>query len=237
MILPDLQAEHDSLHRRIDAVESRVRNAAIAAGRDPGSVTITAVSKTFPREMIDRAHEIGLSTFGENRVQEARQKFASDVPADMRLNMIGHLQTNKVRQALAVFDRIESVDRPSLIDALEKEASRIDTRLSVLLQVNIGREPQKSGCLPEEATDLVLQIERSPHLRLDGLMGIAPLVESADLAQPYFRELRELRDHLRDEVVGSDLAILSMGMSGDFEAAIAEGATHVRIGSAIFGGR
>ncbi len=237
MIPAEIHVEHDLLRQRIDAVESRIRLAAIAAGRDPSSVTITAVSKTFPRELVDQAYAIGLSTFGENRVQEARQKFGGELPADLRVNMIGHLQTNKVRQAVAVFDRIESVDRPSLVEALEKEAARIETRLSVLLQVNIGREPQKSGCSPEEAADLARMIEACPHLRLDGVMGIAPYVESPDLARPYFKELRELRDHLRDEVVASDLPVLSMGMSGDFEAAIAEGATHVRIGSAIFGSR
>lgn len=237
MIPNHLQVENDTLRQRIEAVEARVEAAARAVGREPSDVTITAVSKTFPRELIDQAYAIGLSTFGENRVQEARQKFAGDLPAGMRVNMIGHLQTNKVRQALALFDRIESVDRPSLVEALEREAARLDSRLSVLLQVNIGREPQKSGCLPEEADELAGLIESSPHLRLDGLMGIVPLVESPELARPYFHELRELRDRLRDEVVEADLPVLSMGMSGDFEVAIMEGATHVRIGSAIFGTR
>lgn len=237
MITNHLQVEQDALRHRIDAVEARVQAAALAAGRDPAEVTITAVSKTFPRELVDQAYAIGLSTFGENRVQEAREKFSGDLPAGMRVNMIGHLQTNKVRHALAIFDRIESVDRPSLVEALAREAARLDTPLSVLLQVNIGREPQKSGCLPEDAPALARLIEQAPHLRLDGLMGIAPLVESPDLARPYFRDLRELRDQLRDGVVASDLAVLSMGMSGDLEAAIAEGATHVRVGSAIFGSR
>jgi pyridoxal phosphate enzyme (YggS family) len=229
--------DHLALRNRIDAIEARVRNAALAADRDPTAVTITAVSKTFSRELVDQVYAIGLSNFGESRVQEAREKFAGELPADLRLSMIGQLQTNKVRQALQVFDRIESVDRPSLIETMEREAARVDTRFSVLLQVNIGREPQKSGCLPEDATDLARAIEGSPHLRLDGLMGIAPLVDSQEKARPYFRSLRELRDQLRDDVVGADLGVLSMGMSGDFEAAIAEGATHVRIGSAIFGGR
>jgi pyridoxal phosphate enzyme (YggS family) len=225
------------LRNRIDAIEARVRNAALAADRDPASVTITAVSKTFPRSLVDEAYAIGLSNFGESRVQEAREKFAGDLPADLRLTMIGQLQTNKVRPALQVFDRIESVDRPSLVEALEREAGRIDTRVSVLLQVNIGREAQKSGCLPKDAADLARSIAASPHLRLDGLMGIAPLVHFAAEARPYFRALRELRDQLRDDSAAGDLGVLSMGMSGDFEAAIAEGATHVRIGSAIFGGR
>jgi len=236
VIPPIVHVDEQSLRNRIDAIEARVRQAALAADRDPGTVTITAVSKTFSRELVDQVYAIGLSTFGESRVQEARAKFDGDLPADLRVYMIGQLQTNKVRQALQVFDRIESVDRPSLIDALAREAERIDTRVSVLLQVNIGREPQKSGCLPEDAAELALAIEQSPHLRLDGLMGIAPLVDSMDETRPYFRSLRELRDRL-EHIVSSDLKVLSMGMSGDFEAAIAEGATHVRIGSAIFGGR
>lgn len=232
-LLPD----ESGLRQRIDAIETRVRAAALAANRDPASVTITAVSKTFPRELVDEAYRLGLSTFGESRVQEAREKFAGDLPSDFHLTMIGQLQSNKVRQAVALFDRIESVDRPSLVVALEKEAARIDTLVSVLLQVNIGREPQKSGCLPEDALELARQIVEAPHLRLDGVMGIAPMVPTPDDAREYFRSLRELRDDLRVALTDHDLAVLSMGMSGDFEPAITEGATHVRIGTAIFGGR
>jgi pyridoxal phosphate enzyme (YggS family) len=155
----------------------------------------------------------------------------------MRVHLIGQLQTNKVRQAIAMFDRIESVDRLSLVQALEKEAAKADTLVSVLLQVNIGREPQKAGCMPEDAATLVGAIRDSSHLRLDGLMGIAPLVEFHEDARPYFRLLRELRDELAMTYPVLGLGVLSMGMSGDFEAAIAEGATHVRVGSAIFGSR
>jgi pyridoxal phosphate enzyme (YggS family) len=145
--------------------------------------------------------------------------------------------TNKARQAIAIFDRIESVDRLSLVQALEKEAARSDTLVSVLLQVNIGREPQKAGCMPEDAATLVTAIRNSSHLRLDGLMGIAPLVEYQEDALPYFQLLRELRDELATIYPDLGLNVLSMGMSGDFEAAIAEGATHIRVGSAIFGSR
>jgi pyridoxal phosphate enzyme (YggS family) len=142
-----------------------------------------------------------------------------------------------VRAAIGLFDRIESVDRPSLIETLEKEAAKADTLVSVLLQVNIGREPQKAGCDPDEALALVDVLRASPHLRLDGMMGIAPIVPNADEARPWFRSLRELRDEIARQRPDTDLSVLSMGMSGDFEAAIAEGATHVRIGSAIFGAR
>jgi pyridoxal phosphate enzyme (YggS family) len=236
VILPDGAGE-SHLQRNINEIRERVHLAAVDAGRDPAGITITAVSKTFPRELVDEAYRLGLTTFGENRVQEARAKFEDDLPTDMRVHLIGQLQTNKAKQAIAIFDRIESVDRLSLVQALEKEAARADTLVSVLVQVNIGREPQKSGCLPEEAAELVEAVLDSTHLRLDGLMGIAPLVEYQEDARPYFRLLRELRDDLAAANPELGLDVLSMGMSGDFEAAIAEGATHVRIGSAIFGSR
>jgi pyridoxal phosphate enzyme (YggS family) len=236
VILPD-GTDESPLGHNIDEIRERVHLAAIEADRDPAQITITAVSKTFPREMVDEAYRLGLTTFGENRVQEAKAKFEGDLPTDMRVHLIGQLQTNKARQAIAIFDRIESVDRLSLVQALEKEAAKADTLVSVLLQVNIGREPQKAGCMPEDAATLVAAIRESGHLRLDGLMGIAPLVEYQQDARPYFRSLRELRDELAMTHPDLGLGVLSMGMSGDFEAAIAEGATHVRVGSAIFGSR
>ena len=225
------------LARNIDEVRERVYLAAREAGRSDDEITIVAVSKTHPRSMVDEAHELGLDVFGENRVQEAVAKFAEPMPTEMRVHLIGQLQTNKAKAAIGLFDRIESVDRLSLIAALEKEAAKAETLVSVLLQVNIGREPQKSGCLPEEALALVDAIRESDHLRLDGMMGIAPMVADAEEARPYFRLLREVRDEVSRGSPDVDLPVLSMGMSGDFESAILEGATHVRIGSAIFGER
>jgi pyridoxal phosphate enzyme (YggS family) len=225
------------LARNIAEVRERIALAAGDAGRSPDEITIVAVSKTHPRSLVDEAHALGLDVFGENRVQEAAAKFPEPLPTAMRVHLIGQLQTNKARAAVALFDRIESVDRPSLVAALEKEAARAETVVTVLMQVNIGREPQKSGCLPEDALALVDAVRDSEHLRLDGLMGIAPLVAHAETARPYFRLLRELRDEVSRARPDVDLAVLSMGMSGDFEAAIMEGATHVRIGSAIFGAR
>lgn len=225
------------LARNIAEVQERVHLAAREAGRSADEVTIVAVSKTHSRELVDEAHALGLDVFGENRVQEAAAKFPDPIPTGMRVHLIGQLQTNKAKAAIALFDRIESVDRPSLVMALEKEAAKAETLVSVLLQVNIAREPQKSGCLPEDALGLIDAIRAAEHLRLDGLMGIAPLVAGPDLARPYFRSLRELRDEIVRRRPDVDLPVLSMGMSGDFEAAIREGATHVRIGSAIFGAR
>lgn len=225
------------LAQNIAEVRERVFVAAREAGRSEDEITIVAVSKTHPRPLVDEAHALGLDVFGENRVQEAAAKFPEPLPTAMRLHLIGQLQTNKAKAAVALFDRIESVDRVSLVAALEKEAARAETLVSVLVQVNIGREPQKSGCPPEDSLALVDAVRESEHLRLDGLMGIAPLVTAADEALPYFRLLRELRDEVSRERPDIDLPVLSMGMSGDFEAAIREGATHVRIGSAIFGAR
>lgn len=233
-------AELDSrspMERNVLEIRERVALAALEAGRNPAEITMTAVSKTFGRDAVDEAYALGLTTFGESRVQEAKAKFEGDLPSDLRVHLIGQLQTNKAKQAIVLFDRIETVDRLSLVQALEKEAAKLDTLVSVLLQVNIGREPQKSGCLPEDAPELVETIVASPHLRLDGMMGIAPLVPYAEEARPYFRLLRELRDEIMTSRKDVDLSVLSMGMSGDFEAAIAEGATHIRVGSAIFGGR
>ncbi len=225
------------LARNIAEVRERIHLAAREAGRSADAVTIVAVSKTHPRSLVDEAHALGLDVFGENRVQEAAAKFAEPLPTCMRLHLIGQLQTNKAKAAIRLFDRIESVDRLSLIDALEKEAAKAETIVSVLLQVNIGREPQKAGCPPEEALALVDAVRASEHLRVDGMMGIAPMVADAELAGPYFRLLRELRDEVCRARQDVDLPVLSMGMSGDFEAAITEGATHVRIGSVIFGAR
>lgn len=232
-----LEIDRDILAHRIDRVYERVAAAASAAGRSPADITIVAVSKTFPRSAVDAAHAAGLSHFGENRVQEAVEKFAEPLPGDLRLHLIGQLQTNKVRAAVGLFDLIESVDRPSLIAALEREATKQDTIVRVLLQVNVAREPQKSGCDPDDASGLIAQIRAAPHLRVDGLMTIAPIVPSPDDARPTFRALRELRDELQRQHTGVELGVLSMGMSGDFEAAIREGTTHIRVGSAIFGNR
>lgn len=236
MIVPDTSAE-SRLARNIAEVQERVHLAAREGRRSADEITIVAVSKTFPRTMVDEAHELGLDVFGENRVQEAAAKFGEPLPTAMRLHLIGQLQTNKAKAAVALFDRIESVDRPSLVAALEKEAAKAETLVSVLVQVNIGREPQKAGCPPEETLALVDAVRAAQHLRLDGLMGIAPLVADPEEACPWFRSLREIRDEVSRARPDVDLAVLSMGMSGDFEAAIREGATHIRIGSAIFGTR
>jgi pyridoxal phosphate enzyme (YggS family) len=226
---------HD-LTARVDRVVSLVADAARASSRQPEDVTIVAVTKTVDRDAIEAACALGLRHFGENRVQDAKRKLADlrPLPAGTVLHLIGQLQSNKAKPAVALFDIIESVDRNSLIDALEKEAERRDEPVSVLLQVNIAREPQKAGCAPESASVLMERLVRSPWLRPQGLMTIAPLVADAEATRPVFSGLRTLRDALQREHPTVDLDTLSMGMSDDFHVAIEEGATSVRIGRAIF---
>ncbi len=228
---PDI---HD-LRSRIENVFTAAADAARVVGRRPEDVTIVAVSKTVDRPAIDAAFALGLRHFGENRVQEATRKLTEPLPAGSVLHLIGQLQSNKAKSAIALFDFIESVDRPSLIDALEKEAERQGQPVSVLLQVNIAREPQKAGCSPESAPDLMRRLVRSPWLLPQGLMTMAPLVADPEEVRPVFSGLRALRDSLQQEQPEVDLGTLSMGMSDDFRVAIQEGATSVRIGRAIFG--
>ncbi|HEU5432609.1 MAG TPA: YggS family pyridoxal phosphate-dependent enzyme [Thermomicrobiales bacterium] len=225
-----------SLAERIANVRQRVAEAARAAGRDPAAVAIVAVSKTVGREAVDEAYRLGLRQFGENRVQDAAAKFAAPLPGDASLHLIGHLQSNKARAAARLFDLIESVDRLSVIEALAREGERLGRPIPVLLQVNVAREPQKAGCPPEAAADLVDRIEAAAWLELRGLMTIAPLVEDPEATRPVFAGLRRLRDDLERARPGLTLPHLSMGMTNDYPIAIEEGATEVRVGRAIFVG-
>jgi len=237
--MTDIQQDGDveGLAGRVDTIRNRVAIAANHGGRNADDVTIVAVCKTFPRTMVDAAYEAGLRVFAENRVQEARDKFAEPLPIDANVHLVGQLQSNKVKRAIGLFSCIESVDRESLIEGLEREAARREAIVPVLLQVNIAREAQKSGCDPDHAGSLLDLLATSPHLRCDGLMTIAPFVEDAEETRVVFRDLHLLRDKFRQRHPMLPLDILSMGMSNDFEVAIAEGATHVRIGRALFGQR
>ena len=229
--------DRDGLSERIAIVRRRVATAAEASGRKAEDITIVGVSKTFPRAMVDAAYAVGLRVFAENKVQEARDKFVEPLPDDACLHLIGHLQSNKVKHTLGLFSCIESVDRESLVEALEREAEKLGLIVPVLMQVNIAREEQKSGCDPNQAPLLLDLIASAPHLRCEGLMTIAPLVDDPEDARKTFRDLHLMREEFRQRHPMLPLDVLSMGMSGDFEVAIAEGATHVRIGRAIFGQR
>lgn len=212
----------------IHDIQTRIENAARACGRSGASVQLVAVSKTQPEEKIDAALRAGLRVFGENRVQEAQKRWTArraDYP-DLSLHLIGPLQTNKVRDAVALFDVIETVDRPKLAHALAAEMRVQNRALPCFIQVNTGDEAQKAGCSVADLPGL-LQLCRDLGLNITGLMCIPPV---QDDPTPHFRLLRDLAGR-------HDLPCLSMGMSADFETAIAHGATHVRVGSALFGAR
>lgn len=217
-------------------VRHRISDACRSAGRAQSKVTLMAVSKTQPPEAVEAALAAGLTLFGENRVQEAGEK-VERFRAKSRWELIGHLQTNKARQAVALFDRIQSVDRLKLVQVLSRLATEMGReRLSILLQVNAGEDPAKYGCAVEEAPWLVEAILSHANLALEGLMTIAPLDQDEAVARRCFARLRELRDALEPQF-GIELPVLSMGMTGDLEAAIAEGSTLVRVGTALFGSR
>jgi pyridoxal phosphate enzyme (YggS family) len=224
-----------TLDRRLRSVMNDVTAATERSGRSPGSVVVVAVSKTASREAVDEAYASGLRCFGENRVGDALAKFRdAPLPADATLHMIGQLQSNKATKAVALFDVIESVDRPSLVNELERIGAKLGRNLPILLQVNVAGETQKAGCSPDEIGPLLDAIADSPHLVLRGLMTIGPLTDDPESVRPVFRALRVIRDRVR-EARGWELPDLSMGMTNDFPVAIEEGATHVRIGRAIFG--
>lgn len=222
----------DSLNR----IYERVEKAARGCGRDPGDIRVVAVSKRFSVERIISANDAGQVFFGENMVQEARNK--ADILADRNIewHLIGHLQSNKARVAARIFDCIETVDRPRIAIKLNALAEEFEKELTVLMQVNVGGEEQKAGVDPENAGELASIIDGCPYLRFKGLMTIPPFSEDPEDTRPYFEKLRELRDSMN---LGrqAPLKELSMGMSHDFEVAIQEGATIIRVGTAIFGQR
>ena len=215
-------------------IRARIEDAARRSGRAPSAVTLIGVTKAVPVERIRDALARGLADVGENRVQEAQAKRAAlDAPA--RWHLIGHLQRNKAKDAVELFDLIHSVDSPVLLEALERHAAARGRRVELLLQVNVSGEAAKHGCRPEDASALAEAAGACPHVVCRGLMTLAPFSTNPEEARPHFRRLRELRDHLQ-ATVHSPL-VLSMGMSQDFEVAIEEGADLVRIGTALFGDR
>jgi len=224
-----------SIARNLAAVKERMAAAARAAGRDPAQVGLVAVSKTHGPEAVRSALTAGQEVFGENYVQEAQGKIAA-VAAGV-WHFIGHLQSNKARLAAELFDVVESVDRLKLARTLDRRAQELHKRLGVLVQVNLGGEAQKSGCAPAEAAALAQELTALPGLELLGLMTMPPFFNDPQRARPIFAGLRELAARLARDLPPGAMRHLSMGMSGDFEAAIAEGATLVRVGTAIFGER
>jgi len=227
------------IRQNIQSVRERMAKAASACGRRAEDIALLAVSKTFPRESIFQAAQAGVDKFGENRVQEAEGK----IPAireilKLEWHLVGHLQSNKTRRAAELFDVIHSLDGVRLAAKLNQTSLEIGKTLSVLLQVDLGGEAAKFGAAPAEIGEIMESMAGFKGLRLDGLMTIPPFFQDPDAARPYFAKLRELSETLESEQPGClGRRHLSMGMSHDFEAAIGEGATIVRIGTAIFGSR
>lgn len=228
------------LANNIAQVQANIVQAAERVGRRPDEVTLVAVSKTKPVELIKLAYELGLRDFGENRVQDALPKIAEFRHAGLQpvtWHMIGHLQRNKVNKVVGSFNSVQSVDSLQLAQALNTHAAELEVRIVVLLQVNISGEESKEGVTAEEILTLASQIVALPQLDVQGLMTVAPQVQNPEEVRPVFRALRELRDRLHEQVPQSTWQHLSMGMTDDYRVAIEEGATIVRVGRAIFGER
>ena len=217
-------------------IRERIARSAVRAGRAAGDITLVAVSKTFPPEAIRSAYELGLRHFGENRVQEWESKRAAVADLDATWHLIGHLQSNKARRAASLFDRVDSVDSIVLAQRLDAAAASESKRLKVLIEVHQGGEETKSGVPEADLPALAESVAQLRNLELLGLMTIPPYFEEPERVRPYFRRLRELRDQIGAQL-RLPLAVLSMGMSHDFEIAIEEGATEIRVGTALFGER
>lgn len=222
----------------VGRVKERIARAAERAGKRPEEILLLGASKGVDVERILAAIEAGLTDIGENYVQEAKGKIEAIGRDRVRWHMIGRLQRNKAKHAVKLFDVIQTVDSVKLADELEKRAAQVGRTIPVLVEVNIGREPQKAGVTPEELFPLCEHISKLPHLKLEGLMCIPPWSEDPEASRPYFAEMRGLFERLKEaRLPNVEMRWLSMGMSADFEVAIEEGANLVRIGTAIFGPR
>ena len=224
----DLAANLDSIQKRIAAAGGR-------AGRDPDSVILLAVTKSQPPEVVQAAAKLGLIFFGENKVQEAKAKMPL-CPGNLRWHMIGHLQSNKCRDAVELFKMIQSVDSLSLAQEINKRAEPAARTMPVLIEVNVAGEASKFGYQPEQLLAELKELNALPRIEIHGLMTVPPWSAEAEKARPHFRRLRGIKAQC-EQILGAPLPDLSMGMSGDFEIAIEEGATMVRIGTALFGPR
>nr|WP_294492271.1 YggS family pyridoxal phosphate-dependent enzyme [uncultured Mediterraneibacter sp.] len=225
------------LKENLEAVEEKIQAACKRAGRDRDEVTLIAVSKTKPVEMLREAYDLGVRIFGENKVQEIRDKYEA-LPKDIQWHMIGHLQTNKVKYIADKVELIHSVDSLKLAETIEKEAVKHNRVIDILLEVNVAREASKFGLAMEEVIPLFNKIGKLPHLRVRGLMTIAPFVENPENNRAIFADLHKLYVDIKEKNIDNGtVSILSMGMTNDYEVAIEEGATMVRIGTGIFGAR
>jgi len=225
------------LKKRLENVEERIHQAALKCSRDPESIHLVAVTKTITVDSVRDAIEAGVTILGENYVQEARNKFNVLGRYPVSWHFIGHLQSNKAKYAVRLFDLIHSVDTLKLAGELNKQAKKVNKVQDILIQINIGKEPSKSGSDIENAANLIEHIVIFENLSVKGFMAMPPFYNNPEKARPYFIALRNLRDQIQKAFPDVGLNELSMGMTGDFEVAIEEGATLVRIGTAVFGER
>jgi pyridoxal phosphate enzyme (YggS family) len=224
-----------SLAENLDSIQQRIRSACERAGRNPESVTLLAVTKGQPPEVVSEAGKLGLTFFGENKIQEAKAKIPLS-SGKLRWHFIGHLQTNKCRDAVELFELIQSVDSLYVAQEISKRADQAGKTMPIFLEVNLAGEASKFGYRPETLLAELNQINSLPRIEVHGLMTVPPWTSNAENVRPIFRQFRELKQRC-EQILGAPLPHLSMGMSGDFEVAIEEGATIVRIGTALFGPR
>ena len=232
---PVLQSCMNSIAENLERVRSQIAGAAAKSGRSPDAVELVAITKTHPAEKVREAIEAGQSLFGESRVQEARSKIP-ELPSNVRWHFVGHLQKNKVRQALPLFEMVHSVDSLALAQDMNRIAEEEGLHPRALLEVNVAGEGSKFGFSPEKLRDQMEELLALSRLSILGLMTVPPLTRESEVSRKHFAELRELRDRLQTEF-RVDFAQLSMGMTQDFSIAVEEGATLVRVGTAIFGER
>jgi pyridoxal phosphate enzyme (YggS family) len=224
-----------SLAENLDSIQKKIAAVCERAGRDPASVTLLAVTKGQPPEVVNEAARLGLTLFSENKIQEAKAKIPL-CSGKIRWHMIGHLQTNKCRDAVELFEMIQSVDSLHVAEEISKRADLAGKTMPVLLEVNVVGEASKFGYRPEPLLAELQQLNALPRIEIHGLMTVPPYATDAEKVRPHFKALRELKNRA-EQILGAPLSHLSMGMSGDFEVAIEEGATIVRIGTALFGAR
>lgn len=225
------------IKENLEEVREKIRQACQRSGRREEDVTLISVSKTKPVEMLREAYEAGSRDFGENRVQEIMEKYGQ-MPEDVRWHMIGHLQKNKVRQVIDKAVLIHSVDTVELAEQIEKGAAKRDLTVDILLEVNVAEEESKFGFRTEEVEAAVMKIKEFPHVHIKGLMTIAPFVSNSEDNREVFKKLYQLYVDIRSKNIDNvNMSVLSMGMTGDYEVAVEEGATMIRVGTGIFGAR
>ena len=227
----------NTIRDHLNEVRENIQKACEKAGRSPQEVTLIAVSKTKPLFMLEEAYEAGARDFGENKVQEILEKHPK-MPEDARFHMIGHLQRNKVKQVLPHAVLIHSVDSYRLAEQISQEAGKLGITAKILLEVNVAKEESKFGMMAEDVEEMAGQIAALPHLQIEGLMTIAPFVDDPEKNRPVFRKLYQLSVDIKKKNIDNvNMGVLSMGMTGDYQVAVEEGSTMIRVGTGIFGAR